>query len=209
MGMKVTLLLLAALLAGCLTGCSASPTSAEKVMLAIWTNSSATPEEKAGAIMRCYTNGTPVSKIAFVLGKGGSGVVPFSSTNGSGGPAHPWLLYKDQKVTILSSAPLGSDPLSGNFIGVGIWSETTTSTNATRERAPSADEPPPVSATQGEPVVYFGLPGLDALRSGTNFVVVLTNNIFTNPPIEIRDDSDRPIFRRPSSLDLIETDPKR
>jgi len=78
--------------------------------------------------------------------------------------------------------------------------------SVTRERTSSTDKPLPASATQEGNVLYFTFTNASGLP--TNFAIVLTNEVFTNS-IEIGDDSGRPIFRRPSSLDLIETDPKR
>jgi hypothetical protein len=117
--MNAKLILLMFLLASSAVICAPAQTRAEKELLRIWSGPSATAKERAAAVNRCFTNGTPVSKIVSVLGPNYIRVTPYSMISLDGSPIYCWLEYTNTRVSIQTSARLGSEPLDANFTSAG------------------------------------------------------------------------------------------
>jgi hypothetical protein len=128
--MNAKLLLLTIIVAG--AGCSPSQTEAEKQLLRVWFAPGVMPKESAAAVNRCFTSGTRISKIVGVLGPGYVRVTPYSMINLNGSPVMCWLEYTNQRVTIGTSARVGSgeDLLAATFTGAGYQLAVYPITNA-------------------------------------------------------------------------------
>lgn len=86
----------------------------------IWRDPNATVQQRAAAVNRAFTNGTPMSVVVAALGT--NYVCCFSST--SPPPSTYWLSYRfgQNEVWINTSAVFGQDidPLTKRFTGAGF-----------------------------------------------------------------------------------------
>jgi hypothetical protein len=130
LSMKICCALLAMILLAAISGCgpncrlSENRTPAEQELLGVWSASDAPVRERAAAVERCFTNGTPIPFVVAVLGTNCSVLRPFSSVWVGPGPEPRKtcsLLYYfgPDIVTIGTSADIGGDPFSGEFTGAG------------------------------------------------------------------------------------------
>ena len=90
----------------------------------MWSASDIAVRERAAAVERCFTNGTPILIVVAVLGTNYGVLRPFSSVWVGPGPEPrktcSLLYYFGQdSVTIGTSADIGGDPLTGEFNGAG------------------------------------------------------------------------------------------
>jgi hypothetical protein len=113
-----------ALVAVTVLGSSIVLASADEELSRIWSAPSTTVQQRAAAVNRVFTNGTPLTVIVAALGTNytrcgssarlwmGPGPEPLNTT---------WLSYRfdGEEVVIGSSAVFGKDPVSGTFRGAG------------------------------------------------------------------------------------------
>ena len=100
--------------------------SAGEELSRIWSDRSMTVRQRADAVNRAFTNGTPVSVVVAALGTNYTRCMSSARLWLGPGPEPPntlWLSYRfgEEEVTIGTSAVLGRDldPLSGKFTGAG------------------------------------------------------------------------------------------
>lgn len=114
-----------AFIAATLLGCGLSLAS-ESELLRVWSGHGASVKERAEAVNRAFTNGTPVTVIVSALGTNYTRC--FNSARIWIGPEPEppntmWLSYRfgEDAVTIGTSAVFGVDldPVSGKFTGAG------------------------------------------------------------------------------------------
>jgi hypothetical protein len=135
--------------------------SAGEDLSRIWSDRSATVRQRADAVNRAFTNGTPVSVVVAALGTNYTRCMSSARVWMGPGPEPPntlWLSYRfgEEEVTIGTSAVLGRDldALTGKFTGAGYSLPVRPSTQATnRIRIGQPDG----AANRSQPV-----------RSGTN-----------------------------------------
>jgi len=121
------------ILLGALPGCGQKQPPAEtrtptgQELLRVWSASDANARERAAAVNRCFTNGTPIPIIVSVLGTNYGVLRPISTVEGGPGPEPREtcsLFYKfgqeDEGVTIGTTADVNGDPLTGEFTGAGF-----------------------------------------------------------------------------------------
>lgn len=153
-----------ALLAVAILGWNALLASANDELSRIWSAPRASLRERADAVNRAFTNGTPMSVVVAALGT--NYVECFSSARlwaGSGPepPNTPWLSYQfgEDEVTIHTSATISEGPLKGSFTGVGYSLHTRQSPQLTNR-------------------IYIGQPDGAGKRStpDTNHVLYLTTS---------------------------------
>jgi hypothetical protein len=129
--MNRTPIILAAFLLGTVVGCGRVRTPSEQELERVWTASSSTAEERAAAVNRCFTNGTPISSVIDLLG---TNYTRFTliATYWCGEPE----LKKDldlayglgeKSVIIRVTASEHADPLTGQFFGARYSLTTTNS----------------------------------------------------------------------------------
>jgi hypothetical protein len=122
--------------------------SARSQLLRLWSAPHLHSWERAEAVNRHFTNGTPVSAIVAVLGTNFTYFTPYSTVWISPGPAPTkttGLIYDfgDESVIIGTTAPLmtnGVHPLQAKFTGAGYSkpaSRSVTESNRTRPAAGS------------------------------------------------------------------------
>ena len=109
-----------------LFGWSAVVALAGEELSRIWRDPNATVQQRAEAVNRTFTNGTPVSVAVAALGTNFTRCMSSARVWVGPGPEPPntlWLSYRfgKEEVTIGTSAVLGRDldPLSGKFTGAG------------------------------------------------------------------------------------------
>lgn len=107
-----------------LLGLSAVVALAGEELLRIWRDPNTTVQQRATAVDRAFTNGTPVSVVVASLGT--NYTRGFSSANvwlgpGPEPPNTSWLSYRfgKESVEIHTSAGVSEDPLTGRFTGAG------------------------------------------------------------------------------------------
>jgi hypothetical protein len=114
--------------------CSGAPTNAEQELSRIWRTSSCSVEERAKAINKCFTNGTPVAHIISILGTNYT-VTCVSEPDWPPPSPEPVrdvtryrrarvyrvleFTFEEQWVILFTTAPLDSDPLAYNFVRAG------------------------------------------------------------------------------------------
>jgi hypothetical protein len=84
----------------------------------VWRDPHATVQQRAAAVNRAFTNGTPVSVVVAALGTN------YTRCMSSTQPApHWWLSYSfgEKSVAIYTSVNVSEDPLTGRFTGAGYW----------------------------------------------------------------------------------------
>src|ERR1043165_1998761 len=113
-----------AILAVAVLSWSITLASAGEEFSRMWSAPSVTVQQRAAAVNRAFTNGTPLSVVVAALGTNytrcgssarlwmGPGPEPLNTT---------WLSYHfgQEQVTIGSSAVFGEDPVTGTFTGAG------------------------------------------------------------------------------------------
>jgi hypothetical protein len=92
----------------------------------IWSDRSATVRQRAEAVNRAFTNGTPISVVVATLGTNYTRCASSARVWMGPGPEPPntlWLSYRfgEEEVTIATSAVLGRDldALASKFTGAG------------------------------------------------------------------------------------------
>jgi len=100
-----------------------APTSEELVR--VWKSPGASVQERADAVNRRFTNGTPILGIVAILGTNYICFRPFSAVWIGPGPAPRKtcsLIYNfgQESVLVHTSADLNADPLTGKLLGVGF-----------------------------------------------------------------------------------------
>ena len=123
--------------------------SAGEELSRIWSDRSATVRQRAGAVNRAFTNGTPVSVVVAALGTNYTRCMMSARIWMGPGPEPPntlWLSYRfgDEQVTIGTSAVLGRDldALTGKSTGAGYSLPVRSSTGVTnRVRIGQPDGP--------------------------------------------------------------------
>jgi hypothetical protein len=99
-------------------------TSASEELSRVWSAPGVTVQQRAAAVNRAFTNGTPASVVVAALGTNysrcGSSARLWMGT-GPKPPNNTWLSYRfgEEQVIIGSSAVFGEDPLTGTFTGAG------------------------------------------------------------------------------------------
>jgi len=100
--------------------------SAGEELSRVWSDRSATVRQRADAVNRAFTNGTPVSTVVAALGTNYTRCMSSARVWMGPGPEPPntlWLSYRfgEEEVTIGTSAVLGRDldALTGKFTGAG------------------------------------------------------------------------------------------
>ena len=114
------------------------PAAAGEDLSRIWSGRSATVRQRADAVNRAFTNGTPVSVVVAALGTNYTLCMSSARVWVGPGPEPPntlWLSYRfgEEEVTIGTSAVLGRDldALTGKFTGAGYSLPVRPSTQAT------------------------------------------------------------------------------
>jgi len=115
----------------------------------IWRAPGKSVRERADAVNRAFTNGTPVSVVVAALGSNFTRCMSSARVWMGPGPEPPntlWLSYRfgEEEVTIHTSAVLGRDldALAGKFTGAGHSLSLRPSTEGTnRARAGQPDDP--------------------------------------------------------------------
>src|SRR5437879_1623936 len=120
--------------------CGVFLASAGEELSRIWSNRSMTVRQRADAVNRAFTNGTPVSVVVAALGTNYTRCMSSARVWMGPGPEPPntlWLSYRfgEDEVTIHSSAVLGKDldALSGTFTGAGYSLPSGHSTSTTNK----------------------------------------------------------------------------
>jgi hypothetical protein len=90
----------------------------------VWQATGTSVKDRADAISRCFTNGTPIRRVVAVLGKKYTCLRPFSAVWVGPGPEPPktcGLIYEFGRdfVHIATTADISADPLDGKFTGAG------------------------------------------------------------------------------------------
>jgi hypothetical protein len=90
----------------------------------IWRDPNTTVKQRAAAVNRTFTNGTPVSVVVAALGTNYTRCVSSARVWVGPGPEPPntsWLSYRfgEESVDIHTSASVSEDPLTGRFTGAG------------------------------------------------------------------------------------------
>jgi hypothetical protein len=129
--MNPMLLLFTVIVAMAPGSCSLAGDLAEQKLLSVWFAPGLPKKQLAEAVNQHFTNGTPVSNIVQVLGPGYVQVTPYSMISFEGSPITCWLEYKNQGITIHTSARLGADPLAAKFTGAGYKIPLQSTTNKT------------------------------------------------------------------------------
>jgi hypothetical protein len=90
----------------------------------VWRDPNATVQQRAAAVDRAFTNGTPVAVVVAALGTNYTRC--WSST--APPPNWWWLSYSfgEMSVTISTDVSVSKDPLTGHFIGAGYSLPTVT-----------------------------------------------------------------------------------
>ena len=103
-----------------LLGLSAAAASASDELLRVWSAPGVPARERAAAVNRCFTNGTPISLIVSNLGTNYTRLTPFSMA-GRRGPLTSELMYKfgRESVCIGTTASPDAPLLSSRFTGAG------------------------------------------------------------------------------------------
>jgi len=121
-------------------GCSVFLASAGEELSRIWSDRSATVRQRAEAVNRAFTNGTPVSVVVAALGSNYTRCMNSARVWMGPGPEPPntsWLSYRfgGEEVTIGTSAVLGRDvdALTGKFTGAGYSLRVRPSTGTTNQ----------------------------------------------------------------------------
>jgi hypothetical protein len=106
--------------------CSGAPSKAEQELSDIWRTNSASVEQRATAINKCFINGTPIAHVVSILGTNYITVpaqlrfpLPGAKTK-----TRQWLHYsfQDLEVVIDTTAPGDADPLAYSFVRAGYES---------------------------------------------------------------------------------------
>src|SRR5258706_8522902 len=112
--------------------------SAGEELSRVWSDRSTTVRQRADAVNRAFTNGTPVSVVVAALGTNYTCCMSSARVWMGPGPEPPnnlWLSYRfgEEEVTIGTSAVLGRglDALTGKFTGAGYSLPVRRSTEAT------------------------------------------------------------------------------
>ena len=112
--------------------------SAGEDLSRIWSDRIATVRQRADAVNRAFTNGTPVSVVVDALGTNYTRCMSSARVWMGPGPEAPntlWLSYRfgNEEVTIGTSAVLGRDfdALTGRFTGAGCSLPVRPSTQVT------------------------------------------------------------------------------
>ena len=102
----------------------ASVASAGNDLSSIWSAPRVSVRERAEAVNRAFTNGTPISVVVATLGTNYTQC--FMSARvwlgpGPEPPNTPWLSYRfgEEEVTIHTTATISEGPLKGQFTGAG------------------------------------------------------------------------------------------
>lgn len=105
-------------------GCSAALASASDGLSRIWSAPRVSVRERAEAVNRAFTNGTPISVVVAALGTNYTQC--FMSARvwlgpGPEPPNTPWLSYRfgEEEVTVHTTATISEGPLKGQFTGAG------------------------------------------------------------------------------------------
>jgi hypothetical protein len=112
--------------------------SAGEELSGIWADPSMSVRQRADAVNRAFTNGTPVSMVVAALGTNYTRCMSSARVWVGPGPEPPntlWLSYRfgEEEVTIGTSAVLGRDldPLTCKFTGAGYSLPVSHSTETT------------------------------------------------------------------------------
>jgi hypothetical protein len=125
-------------------GCKSGVTR-ERELARIWTSNDASANERCNAINRCFTNGTPITRVVGVLGKHYLLVIPYSGITSPGGRLTRSLLYElddRQQISVGTTAGLDENEMAANFTGAGVLQillpreSEKRMTNASHERQP-------------------------------------------------------------------------
>lgn len=102
--------------------CSAGVALAGDELARVWSDPKKSVQERADAVNRAFTNGTPISVVVGVLGTNyeqhfSSAMVSFRGAKLDPNP--PWLVYPfgEGHVNIATDATISDGPLSGKFTG--------------------------------------------------------------------------------------------
>jgi len=118
-------------------GWSAVAASAGDELSRIWSDRGASVRERAEAVNRAFTNGTPMSVVVRALGT--NYIQCFMSARvwlgpGPEPPNTPWLSYRfgEEEVTVHTTSSISEGPLKGKFTRAGYTvGHSTQATNRT------------------------------------------------------------------------------
>jgi hypothetical protein len=117
-----------AFLTTALLGCSVVFASEHKELARVWSAPNLSVQDRAAAVNRAFTNGTPMSVVVAALGTNFVRFAPISTVQIGPGPKSPpthGLRYGFGKkaVFISTTASVTEDPLYGRFISAGYTLE--------------------------------------------------------------------------------------
>ena len=109
---------------GAVLGSSTLSVAGDGQLLRVWSRPGISVRDRAGAVNRLFTNGTPIRTVVAVLGSNYGVLRPFSSVWVGPGPeprktCSLYYSFGEDQVTIGTSADIAGDPLSGWFTGAG------------------------------------------------------------------------------------------
>jgi hypothetical protein len=143
-----------------LTACRPARSQNERDLLRDWSAPSLSPRERAAVLNKFFTNGTPVAAIVGALGPHYIRVTPYSMISMDGSPVMCWLEYTNQRVTIGTSARVGSgqDLLAATFTGAGYQLDVHPLTNGHSVGQPdgAANRSQPVRSETNQPSAAAG-----------------------------------------------------
>ena len=165
-----------ALLTAAFLGWSAGAALAADELSRVWSDPAKSVRERADAVNRAFTNGTPVSVVVATLGTNYTLSGSSARLWAGSGPEPPntfWLSYRfgEDEVAIETSAVFGRDldPLSCKFTGAGYSFPVGSSTKTTNHIwIGKADESPPEwvkKSVEGANRILIGQPGGAVNRS--------------------------------------------
>lgn len=103
--------------------CTPSPPTPSQELAHIWSSTNTSAVERRDAINRCFTNGTPISRVVASLGKNYELVIPYSGITLDGSKLTRSLNYRlssREFIGIGTTAALDEDELTGRFTGAGV-----------------------------------------------------------------------------------------
>src|SRR5690349_12155446 len=141
MTMNIRRAFFSAAILGIVLGSAWRSSADDSALQRVWSASGKSVRERADAVNRVFTNGTPIRAVVAVLGTNYSTLRPFSSVWVGPGPEPRKtcsLLYffGEDEVVIGTSADIAGDPFSGEFTGAGYGGPVKQSTVTTNRITP-------------------------------------------------------------------------
>jgi len=124
------------LAAAILVACHAIHAPADQELSRVWSSPGSSVKDRAAAVNRSFTNGTPMSVVVVALGTNYTRSVSSASVWFGPGPEPrktSWLTYHfgEESVDIHTTADMYADPLTGQFTGAGYSFPVTRSADRT------------------------------------------------------------------------------